>query len=162
MMMPHRMTQRLAIPINLLVALLLLTGSSYGKHQKVVEPPFQYLAGTENIDRVCSGKLEVLKEGFTFNCAAGTFSLPYSAITLMQYRPDVSAEVLAMKIPWKMKPQISRVRQNQFFTVVCNVQGKLRAVILRVSEDDMRPYFAEIELQSGKSVQEYRSYGEFD
>ena len=162
MMMPHRMTQRLAIPINLLVALLLLTGSSYGKHQKVVEPPFQYLAGTENIDRVCSGKLEVLKEGFTFNCAAGTFSLPYSAITLMQYRPDVSAEVLAMKIPWKAKPQLQRLRENKYFTVVCNEQGKLRAVVLRVDEDDMRPYFAEIELQSGKSVQEYRSYGEFD
>jgi len=34
-------------------------------------------------------------------------------------------------------------------------------VVLRVDEKDMRPYFAEIELQSGKSVQEYRSYEEF-
>ena len=161
-MMPHRMTQRLAICINLLAVLLLLAGSSFGKHKKALEPPFQYQAGTENIEAGCAGKLEVLKEGFTFNCAAGTFSLPYSTVTVMQYRPDVSAEVLAMKIPWKVKPQISRGRVNQFFTIVCNDQGKLRAVILRVSEDDMRPYFAEIELQSGKSVKEYRSYDEFD
>jgi len=67
-----------------------------------------------------------------------------------------------MKIPWKIKPEITRVTVNKFFTVVCNEQGKLRAVILRVSEDDMRPYFAEIELQSGKSVQEYRSFDEFN
>jgi hypothetical protein len=26
----------------------------------------------------------------------------------------------------------------------------------------MRPYFAEIELQSGKSVQEFRDFGEFN
>ena len=162
MMMPHRMTKRLAISISLLMALLLLTGSSYGKHKKAEEPPFQYMAGTENIEKGCAGKLEVLKEGFTFKCPAGTFSLPFSAITLMQYRPDVSAEVLAMKIPWKLKPQLTRVRENKYFTIVCNEQGKLRAVVLRVDENDMRPYFAEIELQSGKSVQEYRSFDEFN
>jgi hypothetical protein len=144
------------------MALLLPISSSYGKHKKTEEPPFQYQAGTENIEKGCAGKLEVLKEGFTFKCPSGTFSLPFSSITLMQYRPDVSAEVLAMKIPWKIKPQLTRVRDNKYFTVVCNEQGKLRAVVLRVNENDMRPYFAEIELQSGKSVQEFRSFGEFD
>jgi hypothetical protein len=162
MMMPHRIAKRVAISITLLMALLLLICPSYGKHKKTDEPPFQYLAGTENIEKGCAGKLEVLKEGFTFKCSSGTFSLPFPAITLMQYRPDVSAEVLAMKIPWKITPQLTRVRENKYFTIVCNEQGKLRAVVLRVSEDDMRPYFAEIELQSGKSVQEYRSFGEFD
>jgi hypothetical protein len=139
-----------------------LTGSSFGRHKKAEGPPFQYEAGTEDMDKGCGGKLEVLKVGFTFACPAGTFSLPFSAITLMQYRPDVSAEVLAMKIPWKIKPQPTRLRENKFFTIVCNEQGKLRAVVLRVDEDEMRPYFAEIELQSGKSVQEFRSFGEFD
>jgi len=66
MMMPHRITKRIAISINLLMALLLLIISSYGKHKKVEEPPFQYLAGTENIEKGCAGKLEVLKEGFRF------------------------------------------------------------------------------------------------
>jgi len=162
MMMPHRITKCIAISISLLMALLLPISSSYGKHKKTEEPPFQYQAGTENIEKGCAGKLEVLKEGFTFKCPSGTFSLPFSSITLMQYRPDVSAEVLAMKIPWKIKPQLTRVRDNKYFTVVCNEQGKLRAVVLRVNENDMRPYFAEIELQSGKSVQEFRSVGEFD
>jgi hypothetical protein len=152
----------LVISISLLMALFLLAGSSYGKHKKADEPPFQYEAGTEDIAKGCAGKLEVLKEGFTFTCPAGNFSLPYSAVTLMQYRPDLSAEVLAMKIPWKVNPQITKLRENKYFTIVCNEQGKLRAVVLRVSEDDMRPYFAEIELQSGKSVQEYRSFDEFN
>ena len=34
MMMPHRITKRMAISVNLLMALLLLIGSSYGKHKK--------------------------------------------------------------------------------------------------------------------------------
>jgi hypothetical protein len=74
----------------------------------------------------------------------------------------VSEEVLAMKIPWILRPQLIRVRENKYFTIVSNDQGKLRAVVLRVDESNMRPYFAEIELQSGKSVQEYRSFGEFE
>jgi len=160
-MMPERLTQRIAISIYLVVALL-LTGASYGKHKKVEEPPFEYLAGTENVDKGCGGKLEVLKEGFTFRCPGATFNLPFSTITLMQYRPDISAEVMGMKIPWKIKPQLQRLRENKYFTIVCNDQGKLRAVILRVDENDMRPYFAEIELQSGKSVQEFRSYDEYN
>ena len=162
MMMPHRMCKRLAISFGLLMALFLLIGSSYGKHKKTADaPPFQYEAGSENIEKGCEGKLEVLKEGLTFKCPGGTVTLPFSAITLMQYRPDVSAEVLAMKIPWKIEPQFLRVRENKYFTIVGNEQGKLRAVVLRVDEDNMRPYFAEIELQSGRSVQEYRSFEEF-
>ena len=161
-MMPHHLTKRLAIAIGLLMAMLLLVSASYGKHKKVEEPPFEYLAGTENVEKGCAGKLEVLKDGFSFRCSSGTFSLPFAGITFMQFRPDVSAQVLALKIPWKIKPQLARVRENKYFTVVCNEQGKLRAVVLRVSEDDMRPYFAEIELQSGKSVQEYRDFGEFN
>ena len=163
MMMPLRMTKRLAISVSLLMALLLLISSSYGKHKNTAEePPFQYEAGTEKIDKGCGGKLEVLKEGFSFKCSGGTINVPFSAITLMQYRPDVSEEVLAMKIPWVTKPQPVRVRENKYFTIVSNEQGKLRAVVLRVDENNMRPYFAEIELQSGKSVQEYRSFGEFE
>jgi len=162
-MMPFRMTQRPAISVSVLMALLLLISSTYGKHKNTAEePPFQYEAGTEKIDKGCAGKLEVLKEGFSFKCTGGTINVAFSAITLMQYRPDVSEEVLAMKIPWIIKPQPVRVRENKYFTIVSNEQGKLRAVVLRVDENNMRPYFAEIELQSGKSVQEYRSFGEFE
>jgi len=160
-MMPSRKVQRLAIAIGVIAALCSLAGSGYGKHKKSEEPPFEYVAGTENAENGCAGKLEVLKEGFTFRCEGSVINLPYSGITLMQYRPNVSRKVLDMKIPWVLKPQLPRVRGNKFFTIVCNDQGKLRAVVLRVDENDMRPYFAEIELESGKSVEEYRSYDEF-
>ncbi|MGO8817086.1 MAG: hypothetical protein ACLQVG_20785 [Terriglobia bacterium] len=161
-MMPHGVSKSMAIAINLLIGLSLFTLSADGKHKKTDDPPFIYLAGTESVDKGCGGKLQVLKEGFTFKCATGGFSLPFSAITLMQYRPDVSEAVMAMKIPWKIAPQLARVRENKYFTIVTNEQGKLRAVVLRVDEDDMRPFFAEIELQSGKSVQEFRDFGEFN
>lgn len=162
MMKPRRIMQFFMVSIGLLAALPLLVSPGYGKHKKPDEPPFEYVAGTEDIEKGCGGKLEVLKEGFRFNCPGATFSLPFSGITVMQYRPDVSQEVLAMKIPWKIRPQFPRVRENKFFTIVSNEKGKLRAVVLRVEEDQMRPYFAEIELQSGKSVQEYRDFGEFN
>jgi hypothetical protein len=159
--MPHRITKSLAISAGVLM-MLLLAGSSFGKHKKAEAPPFQYVAGTEDIEKGCAGKLEVLKEGFTYKCPGGAFSLPFSAVTLMQYRPNVSPEVTAMKVPWKIAPEFPKVKENKYFTIVANEQGKLRVVVLRVDEDDMRPYFAEIELQSGKTVQEYRSFGEFD
>jgi hypothetical protein len=147
----------------LLVSLLVLSAATYAKHKKPeAPPPFQYLAGTENIEKGCGGKLEVLKEGFTFKCASGTFTMPFATITLMQYRPDVSQKVLDMKIPWKIPPMFPRTRENKYFAIVGSDQGKLRAIILRVDEDDMRPYFAEIELQSGKTVQEYRDFDEFN
>jgi hypothetical protein len=162
MMIPHRITKSMAISAGLLMALFMLAGSSYAKHKpSVEEPPFEYQAGTANIAKGCGGKLEVLKEGFAFHCPGGDLNIPYSTITLMQYRPDLSNEVMAMKIPWAYPPVLAKVNKNKYFTIVSNDQGKLSAVILRVDEKNMRPYFAEIELQSGKSVQEYRSYDEF-
>jgi hypothetical protein len=88
-------------------------------------------------------------------------TLPFSGITVLQYRPDVSKAVMDMKIPWKVPPQLSRVRENKYFTVVCNDQGKIRAMVLQVDPNTLIPYLAEIELRSGKTVQVWRSYDEF-
>ena len=163
MIIPNGNSRRIVISLSPVAALFLLGSLSFGKHKnKEPDPPFQYLAGTEDIAKGCAGRLEVLKEGFNFSCPGATFSLPFSGITLMQYRPDISSKVLEMAIPWKLRPQLPRVRENKYFTIVCNDQGKVRAVVLRVEENDMRPYFAEIELRSGKSVQEFRSYDEFN
>lgn len=164
MMTRHGNIQRIAVSFSLLTGLLLFVSPAFGKHKKDkdVEPPFQYQAGTEDIAKGCAGRLEVLKEGFTFTCPGSTLTLPFSGVTVMQYRPDVSDQVMAMNVPWKLRPQLTRVRQNKYFTIVCNDQGKLRVVVFRVEENDMRPYFAEIELRSGKSVQEYRSFDEFN
>ena len=160
-MMRYHLCRGVAIFVSVLMAAFLPISSTYGKHQKSTEPPFAYVAGTESVEKGCAGKLEVLKDELTFRCPGAAITLPFSQITVMQYRPNVSAEVLAMKIPWNLKPLFPRVKENQYFTVVCNDQGKLRAIVLRAGEDTMRPYFAEIELESGKSVQEYRSFDEF-
>jgi hypothetical protein len=160
-MIPYRIRKPLVVSAILLVAVL-LAGTSFGKHKTTPDaPPFQYAAGTENIEKGCEGKLEVHKEGITYICPGGTFSMAFSGITVMQFRPDVSDKVMAMKIPWKIAPMLPKIKENKYFTIVSNERGKLRAVVLRVSENDMRPYFAEIELQSGKGVQEYRNFDEF-
>ena len=56
----------------ILMAVFLLISSSYGKHKKTTdEPPFQYEAGSENIEKGCEGKLVVLKEWLKFRCPGG-------------------------------------------------------------------------------------------
>ena len=162
MMRTYRMTRGMGVLAGLLMALFLLISSGFGKHKKPVDvPPFLYQAGTENIQKGCGGRLEVRKEQFAFRCPDGMFEIPYAGITLMQYRRDLSPEVMAMKISWAYAPSLTRVSSNKYFIIISNEKGTLRAVVLRVDEKNMRPYFAEIELQSGKSVQEYRSYDEF-
>jgi|SRR5689334_11024909 len=160
-MRTHFTNGRIVGLVGLLMASFLLAGLVFGKKKPVEVPPFLYQAGTEKIEKGCGGRLEVHKEGFAFHCPGGSFEFPYAGITVMQYRRDLSPEVVAMKIPWAYPPTLSRVSSNKYFTIVSNEQGKLRAVVLRVDEKNMRPYFAEIELQSGKSVDEYRSYEEF-
>jgi hypothetical protein len=80
----------------------------------------------------------------------------------MEYRPDVSRQVWGMNIPWKVQPEHDKARHNQYLTVVYKEQGAIHAVVLSVEPASMRPYLAEIELRSGKSVQVYRSYNDGD
>jgi hypothetical protein len=145
-----------------LLVLISLSGFAYGKRQTADLPPFQYVGGTEDLAQGCSGKLEVLKDGLAFACPAGSVNVPFAAITLMQYRPDLSKQVLRTNIAWKVQPPVKRLRDNQYFTVLYTVQGAVHALVLKVEPMQMRPYLAEIELQSGKSVQVYRSYEELD
>lgn len=145
-----------------LLLLFLFTGWVYGKRKPTEVPLFLYEAGTENLARGCGGKLEVLKDALAFTCPQGSVTMPFSAITLMQYRPDVSKQVVGMNIDWKVRPALDRARDNIYFTVLCNENGKTRAVVLRVDVVSLRPYLAEIELKSGKNVQVYRSYDETD
>ncbi len=162
MNMRGKMGRRFSVLSGLLILLLLLTGLVFGKRKPVDEPPFLYEAGTENLERGCGGKLEVLRDAIAFNCPQGTVSMPFSAITLMQFRPDVSKQVVRMNIDWKVRPQSTKARDNLYFTILCNENGKIRAIVLRVIPDTLRPYLAEIELKSGKNVQVYRSYDELD
>jgi hypothetical protein len=162
MIMRGEMRRGFLVGSGLLVLLLLLTGLVFGKRKPTNEPPFQYEAGTENLERGCGGKLEVLRDALAFTCPQGSVNLPFSAITLMQYRPDMSKRVARMKISWKVRPQFGKAKDNRYFTVLYDDHGTTGAVVLRVEPLSMRPYLAEIELKSGKNVQVYRSYDEFD
>jgi hypothetical protein len=118
------------------------------------EAVFQYAGGTEKIEIDCAGKLEVTLDSLIFRCPAGSVDMPFSAITLMQFRPDVSPRVRKLKLKWTTYPTILIAgKQNRFFTVVCKKQGVTHVVVLRVDSTAMRPYLAEIELKSGKRVE---------
>jgi hypothetical protein len=160
MIMQRHIGKRISMTSSLLV-LLFCTGFAYGKRKPTNEPPFQYVGGTENIQEGCGGKLEVQKDGLAFTCPTGSVNLPFSAITLMQYRPDLSSQVWGMNIAWKVQPRRDKARHNQYLTVVYREQGAIHAVVLSVEPTSMRPYLAEIELKSGKSVQVWRSYDEY-
>jgi hypothetical protein len=146
-----------------LLVLIFLAGFVYGKKKPPVDqPPFEYVAGTEAIERGCDGKLEVLKDSLAFSCPNGSVNLPFSAITLMQYRPDLNPKVARMKIAWKVRPVITKAKQNQYLTLLYNEKDVTHAVVLKVDQPAMRPYLAEIELKTGKSVQVFRSYDDND
>jgi hypothetical protein len=118
------------------------------------EAVFQYAGGTERIEVDCVGKLEVTLEGLIFKCPEGSVEMPFSTITLMQFRPDVSPRVRKLKLKWTSYPTILIAgKQNRYFTVVCKKQGVTHVMVLRVDPVSMRPYLAEIELKSGKRVE---------
>jgi hypothetical protein len=148
-----------------LPALLLFAAAAmvYGRDEGV-EPQFRYTAGTESISEGCKGNLELTPTGLTFRCPAGSITAPFSSITLMQYRNDVSRKVLKMKLEWKVRPHISVPllggKHNRYFTVVFKEDKKAHAMVLHVSPVAMRPYLAEIDLKSSHrvEVQAYEDY----
>jgi hypothetical protein len=144
----------------LAITILMLAGSSFGNEQ-TREAIFQYAGGTEKIEIDCAGRLEVTLEGLVFKCPSGSVDMPFSTITLMQFRSDVSRRVRRMKLKWTTYPTILVPgKQNRYFTVVCKKEGVTRVVVLKVDPLSMRPYLAEIELKSGKrvEVQPYEDY----
>jgi hypothetical protein len=143
-----------------LAALLVLASSANGR-EKPKPLPFEYAAGTENLLEGCKGKLEMAVEGLTFQCPNASVTVPYSSITLMQYRPDVSRKVRKLKIGWKVRPRGGGGKKNRYFAVLYENQGMKHAIVLQVAPLDMRPYLAEIDLKSGKRV-EVKGYEEYE
>ncbi len=150
---------------GLLSAALLLAATAivYGSEEGI-EPQFKYAAGTESISEGCEGNLELASTGLTFRCLTGSITAPFSSITLMQYRNDVSRKVRKMKLKWNVKPNFVAPllggRSNRYFTVVFKDEEKTHAMVLRVSPRAMRPYLAEIDLKSTHrvEVQGYENY----
>ena len=132
---------------------LIPRGAATGTEQ-AKEAIFQYAGGTEKIEIDCAGKLEVSESGLVFKCPGASVDMPFSTITLMQFRPDISPLVRNLKLKWKTYPSILVAgKRNRFFTVVCKKQGVPHVMVLQVDSLSMRPYLAEIELKSGKRVE---------
>lgn len=139
-----------------LATLLAVASPAYGR-EKPTGPQFKYVGGTESIQELCEGNLELGSTALTFKCPAGSISVPYSSISLMQYRPDISRQVWRMKLKWKPRPAVDTPivgnRRNRYFTVLYTEQGATQAMVLDVASEVMRPYLAEIDLKAGKRVE---------
>lgn len=144
----------------LLFTILIPPGAAFGV-ERTREAIFQYAGGTEKIEIDCAGKLEVTMEGLGFKCPTGSVDMPFSTISLMQFRPDVSPRVRKLKLKWTTYPTtLIAGKQNRYFTVVYKNKGVTHVVVLRVDPLSMRPYLAEIELKSGRRV-EVMPYGDY-
>jgi hypothetical protein len=134
--------------------MILVPSSAAFGTEETREAIFQYAGGTEKIEMDCAGKLEVTQDSLVFNCPGSSVVMPFSTITLMQFRPDVSQRVRKLKLKWTTYPSILIAgKENRYFTVVCKNKGRTQVVVLRVDPLSMRPYLAEIELKSGKRVE---------
>jgi hypothetical protein len=153
---PRRLARSLALAMMLLA---LGTVAATGKKRK--ETQFLYNGGTEQIEKGCEGNLELSSEALTFRCPSGSIRAPYSSISLMQYRSDISRQVLKMNLGWKVKPTMKHSRQNRYFTILYNEGGSARAVVFNVTPEVIQPYLAEIDLKSGKRV-EVQSHEDYE
>lgn len=146
----------------LMLPILLLALAAVGSGKKKDEPPFKYVGGTEQIQQGCKGSLELTSEVLTFRCTSGSVSAPYSSITLMQYRGNVSKQVWKMKLNWKVKPTGKHSKRNRYFTVLYSEGGAVRSFVLDVAPETMQPYLAEIDLKAGRrvEVQSHEDYGQ--
>jgi hypothetical protein len=145
-------TRRLKTLFWSLAALPVATNLAYAGAQAGALP-FQYAGGTEKIEQNCAGNLEVTSDALVFKCATGSLTMPFSAITFMEYRPDLSRRVRQLKLNWSVRPDPGGGKRNRYFTVVSKAMDTTRVVVLKVTPLSMRPYLAEIELKSGKRVE---------
>lgn len=132
---------------------LMIVGHLAFAREKPKAPQFKYVGGTESLPEGCKGILELGSNALTFRCSAGSITVRYSSIRVMQYRPDVRREIRKMKLKWQVKPPYGGGGQNRYFAVVYGEQGTAHAMILEVLPEAMRPYLAEIDLKAGKRVQ---------
>ncbi len=134
-----------------LAAVFLLLPQAWARsHDQAV---FKYVAGTESLPKDCVGKLEVTESHLVFLCAEKSVSVPYSDITKMEFQPRVSKRIRKMKLAWTIKPTSARGKHEGFFTVIYQASSKTHAIILRVRNETMRPYMAEIDLRTGRPIE---------
>lgn len=140
--------------------LLLVTATPALAHVDPQTPDFFYAGGTGTFTTGCGGDLELTHVSMTFRCPQGSVTIPYSSITLMQYRPKLSSQVRKLKLHWTVKPYGTSAKRNQLFTILYKEGNATQALVLRVQPQTMRPYLAEIELNTRKRIEvwDYRGY----
>jgi len=106
----------------------------------------------------CQGKLALTETAIIFECPEGRVTAPFDSITRMEYRSKISRQVRRMKLHWALKPPSGGGKHNRLFTVVYRADGRLHAMVLKVSPDAMRPYLAELDLRVGHRVDVERFY----
>lgn len=144
---PFKMTKWAAF----LAAFLVLMPQGWARSRN--QALFRYVAGTESLPKDCMGKLEVTESHLVFQCNEKSVSVPYSDITKMEFQPRVSKKIRKMKLEWTIKPTSARGKREGFFTVLYRASGQTHAIILRVRDDTMRPYMAEIDLRTGRPIE---------
>lgn len=135
----------------LLMTGLLLAAMAWGAAKD--RSLFKYVAGTAAMQKGCEGKLEVTNSALVFQCGQQSIAAPYKAITKMLFMPRVSKRIRKMKLDWTVKPSSSHNRHQGFFMIFYSDKGRQQAIILRVRNDTMRPYMAEIDLKTGQPIQ---------
>lgn len=135
----------------LLAAVILLAPQAWARQRK--EALFKYVAGTEFLPKGCKGQLEVTESHLVFLCEEKSVSISYNDITKMEFQPRVSKKIRKMKLAWTIKPTSDKGKHEGFFTVLYRSGSQTRAIILRVRDDTMRPYMAEIDLRTGGPIE---------
>lgn len=145
---------------GVVVALLAVSPTAHAE-EETLPKHFKYAGGTENLSADCEGTLELSLDVLTFRCRGSSVEIPYSSITLMQYRSNISKKIRKMKVKWKIQPDVVSpifgAKKNRYFTVVFRVKQKPHIMVLRVEPDAMRPYLAELDLRVEQRV-EVQSY----
>jgi hypothetical protein len=142
---------KIAKSAAVLAAVLLLAPAAWTRSNE--QAVFKYVAGTESMAKGCEGKLEVTESDLLFQCAEQLLTIPYGAITEMEFQPRVSKKIRKMKLAWTIKPSSSHSKHQGFFSVLYSEKGKTHAIILQARNETMRPYMAEIDLKTGRPIE---------
>ena len=137
---------------RLVLVAVLLAVQGAAAREKPKELPFRFVGGTLGPMETCKGILETSSNELTFRCGRDAIAIPYSSITLMQYRADVSRKVRKMKLKWKLTPPVGGGNENRYFTIIYDEARGKQGLVLEVSPAAMRPYLAEIDLRTGHRI----------
>src|SRR5438046_8276196 len=81
----------------------ILTAAVVLRARDKARPHFTYVGGTEDMVYGCNGSMQLTTASLTFRCDQRTVAISYVAVSLMQYRPDISKKVRKMDLNWKLK-----------------------------------------------------------